>query len=105
MRCLLVNNAGGVNAIAPLLELTPSDIQKDFSINVYSNIFMIQATVPHMPRGGRILNVGSVVSRVQTGAAPTYGASKAALDFLTGAWAAEVRALYPVTSLMKHLGR
>lgn len=87
-----VNNAGGVNAVVSLIDIKPSDIEKDFSINVFSNIYMIQAVVPYMPHGGRIVNVGSVVSRMQTGAAATYGASKAALDFLTGSWAVEVMA-------------
>ena len=43
-----------------------------------------------MPRGGRIVNVGSVVSRIDSmPGVGVYGASKAAQEYLTAALAAE----------------
>lgn len=86
----LVNNAGGPTAVARLLEVPSHAMEKDFSLNLYGVVYMIQAAVPHMPRGGRIINIGSVVSRMQIGGGATYAAAKAALDHITGSWAAEV---------------
>ena len=50
-----------------------------------------------MPRGGRIVNVGTVVSRINYMAGVgVYGASKAAQEYLTAALAAEVSLLTTV---------
>lgn len=43
-----------------------------------------------MPKGGRIINIGSVASKVGIPGLPIYGASKAALDNLAYTWAREV---------------
>ena len=44
-----------------------------------------------MPSGSRIINVGSVISRMTNmSGVGAYGASKAAQEYLTGALAAEV---------------
>ncbi len=47
-----------------------------------------------MPRGGRIVNVGTVLSRINyIAGVGVYGASKAAQEYLTAALAAEVSLL------------
>lgn len=61
-----------------------------FGVNVYGTIFLVQAAVPHMPRGGRIINISSVASKLGLDFLSIYGASKAALDSLSYAWAKEV---------------
>lgn len=43
-----------------------------------------------MPRGGRILNIGTIVSKMGMAVAAVYGAAKAAQDSLTASWAGEV---------------
>jgi NAD(P)-dependent dehydrogenase (short-subunit alcohol dehydrogenase family) len=43
-----------------------------------------------MPKGGRIINVTSVASKLGMVVLPVYGASKAAVDSLTFTWAREV---------------
>jgi NAD(P)-dependent dehydrogenase (short-subunit alcohol dehydrogenase family) len=43
-----------------------------------------------MPRGGRIVNISSVASKLGMDILPVYGASKAALDSLSFSWAKEV---------------
>ena len=87
-----VNNAGGGTAQGiSLLDLSAADVQRGFAVNTYSTLYAVQAVAPHMPRGGRIVNIGSVVSRVRN--APglaVYGASKAAQEYLTGAMSYEV---------------
>lgn len=54
-------------------------------------IYVAQAAVPHMPPGGRIINITSTASKVGMHDMPVYGASKAAVDSLTYSWAKEVR--------------
>src|SRR3569833_86489 len=88
----VVNNAGfGAGQGLLATEISPEDVQKNFTINVFSTLYMSQAAVPHMPRGGRIVNVGSVVSHLTTlPGVSLYGASKAAQDYLTGVLALEL---------------
>ena len=87
-----VNNAGGGSGQGKLLvDLTPDEVQQAFALNTFSTLFVAQAAAPHMPRGGRIVNVGTVVSRIHSmPGVGVYGASKAAQEYLTAALAAEV---------------
>lgn len=43
-----------------------------------------------MPSGGRIINVGSIVSKMGLSDTAMYAAAKAAQDSLTASWASEV---------------
>ncbi len=87
-----VNNAGGGSGQGTLLlDLTPAEVQQAFALNTFSTLYVLQAAAPHMPRGGRIVNVGTVVSRIHSmRGVGVYGASKAAQEYLTAALAAEV---------------
>ncbi|KAI4864442.1 NAD(P)-binding protein [Hypoxylon rubiginosum] len=85
---ILVNNAG-VGVAGETLEHTPDVIDRIFDINVKGPIYVAQAVVPHMPPGGRIINITSTASKVGMHDMPVYGASKAALDSLTYSWAKE----------------
>jgi NAD(P)-dependent dehydrogenase (short-subunit alcohol dehydrogenase family) len=74
----------------------PEEALKVFGINVLGALYLVQETVPHMPRGSRIINIGSVVSKLGVDFMSTYAASKAALDSYTFSWAEEVRTLSEV---------
>ncbi|KAF7557916.1 hypothetical protein G7Z17_g238 [Cylindrodendrum hubeiense] len=84
----VVNNAGA-GVFAPTLDYTPEDITKTFDVNVKGPIYMAQAVVPHMPHGGRIINISSTAAKLGLDDLPLYGASKAALDSLTFSWSKE----------------
>lgn len=86
----VVNNAG-CNLPGSTLETPLENIDKQFSANVFAAIHMVRAAVPQMPSGGRIINVGTVASKLGIKSLPFYSASKAASDSLTFTWAAEVR--------------
>lgn len=86
----LVNNAG-TGWMAGTLDHKPEHIQSILDTNIKGPIFITQATVPHMPPGGRIINISSTASKLGLDELPIYGASKAALDSLTFSWAKEVR--------------
>ncbi|KAM5353567.1 hypothetical protein ACJ41O_000217 [Fusarium nematophilum] len=86
---ILVNNAGAA-FFGGVLQHEPENIDMLLNVNFKGPIFMTQAVVPHMPQGGRIINVSSVASRRGEDSIPVYGAAKAALDSLTFSLAAEL---------------
>lgn len=51
---------------------------------------MVQAVIPHIRPGGRIINITSITQKVGMIAVPMYNATKAALDSLAFTWAGEV---------------
>jgi NAD(P)-dependent dehydrogenase (short-subunit alcohol dehydrogenase family) len=61
-----------------------------FGSILYGPVFMIQSVVPHMPRGGRIINIGSATAKMGTPSMPIYATAKAALDCLTYSISMEV---------------
>lgn len=85
-----VNNAGA-GTMCSTETVTVNDLDKIFRTNVYGTVFAVQAVVPHMPRGGRIINISSTASKQGLTSLFIYGSSKAAVDSLTYAWADEVR--------------
>jgi NAD(P)-dependent dehydrogenase (short-subunit alcohol dehydrogenase family) len=88
---VLVNNAGiAVNAPVEVIPL--DEWRRQFEINLFGHIAMIQALLPALIAGrGRIVNVSSIGGLV---AGPTYGAysgSKFALEAVSDALRREVR--------------
>jgi NAD(P)-dependent dehydrogenase (short-subunit alcohol dehydrogenase family) len=59
-------------------------------VSFYGPIFMIQNVAPKMPQGGRIINIGSISSKMGSSTAPLYSAVKGAMDTLSFAAAMEV---------------
>src|SRR6202012_4256863 len=60
---VLVNNAG-VYEMKPLEEITEDHYDRIFDINVKGLLLVTQAAAKHLPKGGSIVNIGSVVSRI-----------------------------------------
>ncbi|KAI5461947.1 hypothetical protein BGZ63DRAFT_423265 [Mariannaea sp. PMI_226] len=79
---ILVNNAA-MGGFGSVLTTAPEELVNMFNVNVFSAIYMIQAVVPWMPAGGRIINIGSVASKLGLVGLPVYGATKAAVGALT----------------------
>ncbi|SPO03346.1 related to 3-oxoacyl-[acyl-carrier-protein] reductase [Cephalotrichum gorgonifer] len=65
-------------------------MQETFAVNVFGPLLMMQAAVPYMPRNSRVINIGSVASRLGPRGTALYGASKAAMDALTFSMAYEL---------------
>jgi NAD(P)-dependent dehydrogenase (short-subunit alcohol dehydrogenase family) len=86
-----VNNAGVAFFSSITEDPNAEQLAKVFQTNVLGPFYMVNAVVPHMPRGGRIINITSTNSKRGNSLISTYAASKAALDSLTWTWAAEVR--------------
>lgn len=84
----LVNNAG-VAVIKPFNELTESDFDCTFNVNIKAVFCVTQAVSDKLKYGSSIVNVSSLASSRAFAGHAAYGASKAAVDSLTKALALE----------------
>jgi 3-oxoacyl-[acyl-carrier protein] reductase len=86
---ILVNNAG-IYDFAPIEAVTPEHFHKQFNVNVLGLLLTTQAALKHFdPKGGSVINIGSVAA----GGVPTaavYSATKGAVDSVTFALAQEL---------------
>ena len=87
---VLVNNAG-FSWFGPTAELTTDQFDALFASDVRAPYFLVAALAPQMAERGRgsIINVSSMAARIGLASGAVYGATKAALESLTRAWAAE----------------
>lgn len=82
---ILVNNAG-MNLRSGTLEMAFADWQRVFDVNLNGTLHFCRAVLPGMiaAGGGCIVNVSSTTAKTpHRNAAPAYGASKAAVNYLT----------------------
>ena len=90
---ILVNNAG-TNVRKPPQDYAMEEWHRVLNINLTSLFVCCQAAYPHLKaRGGKIINIGSMMSIFGASFAAPYGASKGGVVQLTkslaSAWAAE----------------
>ena len=86
---ILVNNAG-IYEFGPLEAVTPEHFHKQFNVNVLGLLLTTQAALQHFdPKGGSVINVGSVAA-AGIPSASVYSATKGALDSITVALAGEL---------------
>ena len=86
---VLVNNSG-VYEMLPLEAITPEHFHKQFDTNVLGLLLVSQAAVKHLPKGGSIINIGSLVSRITPPMSAVYSATKGAVDVITGVLSLEL---------------
>lgn len=87
---IIVNNAGTA-AVHPTIADVPVEAWDDvFHTNVRAPFLLIQAALPYVPSGGRIINISSVVAKMGNKMLTVYGASKAALTSAAVAMAEEL---------------
>lgn len=82
---ILVNNAG-INKRSTTLETTIEDWKSVLDVNLNAAFYFSKAVLPHMieRKEGKIINISSRASKSpHKNATPAYGASKAALNYLT----------------------
>ncbi|SFE20904.1 3-oxoacyl-[acyl-carrier protein] reductase [Paenibacillus algorifonticola] len=82
---ILVNNAG-INNRSSTLEMGIDDWQKVMDVNLNSALYFCRAALPFMieRKYGKIVNVTSTTAKTpHRNAAPSYGASKAGVNYLT----------------------
>jgi 3-oxoacyl-[acyl-carrier protein] reductase len=89
---ILVNNAG-VYEFAPLEAVTAELFHRQFNTNVLGLLQVTQETAKHIgPKGGSIINISSVVSRLNLPGSTVYAGTKAAVDTITRVLANELGA-------------
>lgn len=77
---ILVNNAGIARGAGPVEGWTLEDIDQTLAVNVRGVVLASQAAAAHLPRGGRIINIGSnLAERVPMAGITLYSMSKSAL--------------------------
>lgn len=80
---ILVNSAG-ILIHKPLSETTLDDYDRITAVNVRALFAATQAVVPHMPMGGRVINIGSMAADRAGGPGSTlYAMTKAAVAGMT----------------------
>ena len=87
---ILINNAGA-GSVGPSPAVTEAEFDETFAVNVKIPFFLVAKLAPAMAeRGwGSIVNMSTMVASFGQADRALYGASRAALELLTKAWAAE----------------
>lgn len=78
---ILVNNAG-VAIPAAIEDVTEEMFDRNFDVNVKGAFFVDQQAIPRLREGGRIIHVGSSVTRVALPGYSAYAPTKGAIDVL-----------------------
>ena len=86
---VLVNNAG-LGLSGRISDVRAEDLRHVFEVNTVGPLNCIQAALPHMGEGGRIVNVSSVVGKRAIPKVGAYCATKSALNALSDALRVEV---------------
>ena len=87
---ILINNAG-IFPFGPTHETSEESFDDVYALNVKSPYFLVAELAPLMAQRGKgaIVNVSTMVAEYGAAGMSLYGSSKAALNLLTKAWAAE----------------
>jgi 2-dehydro-3-deoxy-L-rhamnonate dehydrogenase (NAD+) len=88
----LVNNAGMLGPIRPLLELSDADVERVFDLNVRAQFTCTRIVARHMVErgGGAIVTIASVAGKDGPKDMSIYAATKAAVIGFTKSWAKEL---------------
>ncbi|KUN01092.1 short-chain dehydrogenase [Streptomyces yokosukanensis] len=87
---ILVNSAG-IFPFGPTAQASPEDVDAVYDLNVKVPFHLVAQLAPAMAERGRgtIVNVSTMVAEYGVAGMALYGSSKAAVNLLTKAWAAE----------------
>src|SRR5882757_8798978 len=87
---ILINNAG-VFPFGPTDQTSEEEFDRVYSLNVKVPYFLVAELAPLMAKRGKgaIVNVSTMVADYGVSGMSLYGSSKAAINLLTKAWAAE----------------
>ncbi|HEX3730364.1 MAG TPA: SDR family oxidoreductase [Opitutaceae bacterium] len=88
---VLVANAG-ILISKPFAQTTEADFDALFDTNVKGVFFLVQAALPRLRDGGRVITLSSGLSRFANPMFTAYSATKGAVDVMTRVLAAELGA-------------
>ncbi len=87
----VVVNATGVVAFGSVADLSVDALEELMLTNAMLPVMLAKAALPHMSRGGVIVNISGVIAEKNLPGMAAYGASKAALRAFDEAFAREAR--------------
>lgn len=80
---ILVNNAAEQHPRDDIREIRTQDLESTFRVNLFSMFHLVQAALPHMGRGARIINTASVTAYRGSPRLVDYSATKGAIVAMT----------------------
>jgi NAD(P)-dependent dehydrogenase (short-subunit alcohol dehydrogenase family) len=84
---ILVNNAAYQQHQESLEDISDAQLELTFRTNIFGYFYMARAALPHLPRGGSIINTGSVTGLEGSEQIIDYSATKGAIHAFTKALA------------------
>lgn len=87
---ILVNNAAIHFEQKQLEDITTAQLTKTFQTNIFSYFWITQAALPHIPKGGSIINTASVTAYRGSGSLIDYASTKGAIVSFTRSLAANL---------------
>ncbi|WP_186763068.1 SDR family oxidoreductase [Lentzea tibetensis] len=79
---ILVNNAGVLATMPPEM-VTPADFDRMMAVNAKAPYFVVQRALPLIPRGGRIINISTGLTKFANPQEIPHAMAKAALEMIT----------------------
>lgn len=80
---ILVNNAAHQRHFNALAEITAVEWERTFKVNIHAMFYLTKAVVPHMKRGGAIINTASINSDRPNPGLLAYATTKGAVQNFT----------------------
>jgi glucose 1-dehydrogenase len=86
----VVVNDAAMMTFTPLVDLAEEDWRKVLDVNLTSVFLFCKYSVPHMPKGGAIVNISSVHAHETTRNVVPYATSKGGMEALTRGFSEEL---------------
>jgi NAD(P)-dependent dehydrogenase (short-subunit alcohol dehydrogenase family) len=80
---ILVNNAAEQHVKDSILDIDNAQLTRTFQTNIFSMFYMVKAVLPHLKKGGRIINTTSVTAYKGSAHLLDYSATKGAIVAFT----------------------
>jgi NAD(P)-dependent dehydrogenase (short-subunit alcohol dehydrogenase family) len=80
---ILVNNAAFQRTYDDITEIPSEEWDRTFKTNIYAMFYLAKAAVPHMKKGGAIINTSSIQSESPSPGLFAYATSKGAISNFT----------------------
>jgi NAD(P)-dependent dehydrogenase (short-subunit alcohol dehydrogenase family) len=81
---ILVNNAAHQASFEDVGEISDEEWDVTFRTNIYAMFYLVKAAVPHMPKGGSIINTSSINADTPSPQLLAYATTKGAIQNFTG---------------------
>jgi len=80
---ILVNNAAEQHVAEDPLDISPEQLERTFRTNVFGYFYMTQRALPHLPKGGSIVNTTSVTAYKGNATLIDYASTRGAIVAFT----------------------